>query len=208
MKKKISVSFLSSKNIIDDLIDLDSTDADFIHVDEMDGKFVKSKNTPFRVLDRLSYILKKRLDVHLMVKKPLKLIEKYINLNTEYITLHVELEEELFKYFDIIKSYGIKCGVAINPDTNIEKLKPYLDYVDLILIMSVNPGYGGQAFIEETTNRIKEVKKLIGKRKILVSVDGGINEKTKDKVNDSNILVSGSFVINNSNYQEQIDKLR
>ena len=208
MKKKISVSFLSSKNIIDDLIDLDSTDADFIHVDEMDGKFVKSKNTPFRVSDRLSYILKKRLDVHLMVKKPLKLIEKYINLNTEYITLHVELEEELFKYFDIIKSYGIKCGVAINPDTNIEKLKPYLDYVDLILIMSVNPGYGGQAFIEETTNRIKEVKKLIGKRKILVSVDGGINEKTKDKVSDSNILVSGSFVINNSNYQEQIDKLR
>ena len=74
--------------------------------------------------------------------------------------------------------------------------------------MSVNPGYGGQAFIEETTNRIKEVKKLIGKRKILVSVDGGINEKTKDKVSDSNILVSGSFVINNSNYQEQIDKLR
>ena len=208
MKKKVSVSFLSSKNIIDDLIELESTDLDYIHVDEMDGKFVKNKNNPFKILDRMSYILTKRLDVHLMVKNPVKSIEKYATLNTEYITLHVELGDKLLDYFSLIKSYGIKCGLAINPDTDIESIKDYLDYIDLILVMSVVPGYGGQSFIEETTNRIKKIKDIIKKRKILISVDGGINDVTKTNVNDADILVSGSFVIGSDNYQNQINKLR
>ena len=135
MKRKVSVSFLSSKNVIDDLLDLEATDTDFIHVDEMDGKFVKNKNTQFKILDRMSYVLQKRLDVHLMVKNPSKLIEKYITLNTEYITLHVELGNKILDYYNQIKSYGIKCGLAINPDTDIESIKDYLDYIDLILVI-------------------------------------------------------------------------
>ena len=208
MKKKVSVSFLSSKNVIDDLIDLEATDTDFIHVDEMDGKFVKNKNTQFKILDRMSYVLQKRLDVHLMVKNPSKLIEKYITLNTEYITLHVELGNKILDYYNQIKSYGIKCGLAINPDTDIESIKDYLDYIDLILVMSVTPGAGGQSFKEETTEKILKIKDMIKKKKILISVDGGINSDTVKKVSGADIVVSGSFVINSEDFQTQIDKLR
>ena len=208
MKRKVSVSFLSSKNVIDDLIDLEATDTDFIHVDEMDGKFVKNKNTQFKILDRMSYVLQKRLDVHLMVKNPSKLIEKYITLNTEYITLHVELGDKILDYYNQIKSYGIKCGLAINPDTDIESIKDYLDYIDLILVMSVTPGAGGQSFMEETTNRILKIKDMIKKKKILISVDWGINSDTVNKLSGADIVVSGSFVIKSEDFQTQIDKLR
>ena len=208
MKNKVSVSFLSSKNVIDDLIDLEATDTDFIHVDEMDGKFVKNKNTQFKILDRMSYVLQKRLDVHLMVKNPTKLIEKYITLNTEYITLHVELGDKILDYYNQIKSYGIKCGLAINPDTDVECIKDYLEYIDLILVMSVIPGAGGQSFIEDTTNRILKIKDMIKNKKILISVDGGINSDTVKKVNGADIVVSGSFVINGEDFQTQINKLR
>lgn len=208
MKKKVSVSFLSSKKQIDDLIDLEATDTDFIHVDEMDGKFVKNKNTQFKVLDRMTYVLKKRLDVHLMVKNPTKLIEKYATLNTEYITLHVELGSKILDYYERIKSYGIKCGIAINPDTDIDSLKDYLDYIDLILVMSVTPGAGGQTFIESTTERISKIKEMIKKRKILISVDGGINADTIKKVSGADIVVSGSYVVGSNDFQNQINKLR
>lgn len=209
MKKKISVSFLSSKDIIDDLIELESTNVDYIHVDVMDGKFVKNKNLPFKVLNRLSYVLKKRLDVHLMVKKPLKFIEKYATLNTEYITVHVELDDKIKdEAIEVIKSYGIKCGLAINPNTDINLLENYLDKIDMILVMSVEPGKGGQSFIEETTKKISDIKSMIKKRKILINVDGGINDKTISKVADTDIVVSGSYVINSDDFQTRINELR
>lgn len=206
--KKVSVSFLSSKNVVNDLIDLEATDVDFIHVDVMDGKFVKNKNLPFKTLDRMSYVLKKRLDVHLMVKKPIKFIEKYATLNTEYITIHVELGDSINECLDLIKSYGIKCGLAINPDTDVETLRDYLDKIDMILVMSVVPGQGGQSFIEETTMRIDKIKDMIKKRKIVINVDGGINENTIFKVSKADIVVSGSYIISKENFQDGIDKLR
>ena len=127
MKRKVSVSFLSSKNKEEDLIKLGATDTDYIHVDVMDGKFVKNKNLPFKLLDRLSYTLLKRLDVHLMVNKPNKFIEEYATLNSEYITIHVELPKEVIdSSIELIKSYGIKCGLAIKPNTDINLLKDYL----------------------------------------------------------------------------------
>ena len=173
----------------------------------MDGKFVKNKNQPFRVLDRMSYVMKKRLDVHLMVNDPTKYIEKYATLNTEYITIHVELGD-IDSYLDLIKTYGIKCGIAINPDTNLNLLEKYLDKIDLILVMSVFPGLGGQTFIEESTNRIDSIKNMIGKRKILINVDGGINNKTISKVNNSDIVVSGSYIINSDDFEKKIESLR
>lgn len=209
MKKKISVSFLSSKDIIDDLVELESTNVDYIHVDVMDGKFVKNKNLPFKSLDRLSYVLKKRLDVHLMVKKPIKFIEKYATLNTEYITIHAELDDKIKdEAIDVITSYGIKCGLAINPNTDIKILENYLDKIDMILVMSVEPGKGGQSFIEESTQRISDIKTMIKKRKILINVDGGINDKTISKVVDADIVVSGSYVINSDDFQGRINELR
>ena len=123
--KKISVSFLSSKNEQKDLLKLSASSTDFIHVDVMDGKFVKKKNNPFKLLSKMSKVLRKRLDVHLMEKNPLKNINYYASLNTEYITIHSELPK-VDKYIDLIKEYGIKCGRAINPDTDITTLLPYL----------------------------------------------------------------------------------
>lgn len=208
MKKKVSVSFLSSKDVIGDLIELDTTSADYVHVDVMDGKFVKNKYLPFKVLDKMAYVMKKRLDVHLMVKDPSKYIIKYATLNSEYITIHVELGKKLDEYFDLIDSYGIKCGLAINPGTDITELTPYLDRIDLILVMSVEPGRGGQKFIDATTKRIDDIKKMIGKRKILINVDGGINKDTIGKVSNSDIVVSGSYVVGSDNFEEAITSLK
>lgn len=206
--KKVSVSFFSSREVMDDILELETTTADYIHVDVADGRFVRKRFLPHRLLRKMTLVMKKRLDVHLMVKKPKKYIEKYASLNTEYISVHIELEEDIKKYLDLIKSYGIKSGIAISPDTDINKLEPYLDDIKMILVMSVIPGKGGQSFIEDTPDRIAKIKQLIGERKILINVDGGINEETVSKVKDADIVVSGSYVINSDDYEERIKKLR
>lgn len=208
--KKISASFLSSKNIEQDLMKLNDTDVDYIHVDVMDGKFVDNKTMPFRHMKNIYKFTSKRLDVHLMVEKPMKLIKKYAILNTEYITIHCELSDNIPKLLDTIDSFNIKKGLAINPDTSIEKIIPYLEQIDLILVMSVFPGAGGQSFIESTSSKIDEIKRIIKDRKldILISVDGGISDKTKDKVNNADILVSGSYIINGDDFNKRIRILR
>ncbi|MBR2679069.1 MAG: ribulose-phosphate 3-epimerase [Bacilli bacterium] len=207
---KVSASFLSSKNIPEDLAKLNNTDVDYIHVDIMDGKFVPNKTMPFREMRHIYEYTSKRLDVHLMVKEPSKYIPLYAELNTEYITFHVEVEEDILKDLELIKSYSIKCGLAISPDTKVNALIPYLPYLDYILVMSVYPGKGGQEFIENTESKLEEVKALLDSYKIkaVVSVDGGIDNKTKDKCNKADILVSGSYIINSENFQEKISSLR
>lgn len=204
---KVSVSFLTSEDIKNDLLKLNKTSTDYIHVDVMDGKFVQKVNDPYNNLSEFSS--KKKLDVHLMVEDPLSYIEKYARLNTEYITIHHEIDKDVMSLLDKIKSFGIKCGISINPDTDINVLKQYLDKVDLILIMSVVPGKGGQKFIEATTNKIVEVRKMIeeANRDIVICVDGGINDETISKVQTSDIVVSGSYVLNSDNYQKAIDRL-
>ena len=207
--KKISVSFLSSNNKEKDILKLDISSADYIHVDVMDGRFVKNKNNPFKLLSKLSKIMTKRLDVHLMDKNPLKNINYYASLNTEYITVHAELEK-VDKYLDLIKEYGIKCGLAINPETDISILLPYLSKIDLILIMSVNPGMGGQEFIDDSIKKILKIKKILvsKKLKIKISIDGGINDEIAKRLDFVDIIVSGSYVINGDNYNEKIETLR
>ena len=206
---KISVSYLSSNNIIEDLRKLNVTNADYIHVDVMDGKFVKNKTLPFSQLKDIHKYTNKRLDVHLMVKKPIKYIHDYATLNTEFITIHVETKN-IDKSLDLIEEYGIKKGLSIKSDTPLEVLIPYLDRIDLILIMSVEPGRGGQTFIEETKDRIKELRKLLDehKSKALISVDGGINDSVAKSLKDADILVSGSYVTSSDDFQYQIYKLR
>lgn len=207
--KKISVSFLSSKNVEKDLLKLSRSTADLIHVDVMDGKFVKKKNNPYKKLSKMENMISKRLDVHLMDKNPLKNINYYAALNTEYITVHVELDK-VEKYLDLIKDYGIKCGLAINPETDISVLEPYLSKIDLVLVMSVNPGLGGQQFIENTTKKILKLKNIIvsKKLKIKISVDGGINDEVVQKLDFVDIIVSGSYITSSDNFDEQIEKLK
>lgn len=206
----ISTSFLSSKNLIHDLVKLDKTDTDYIHVDIMDGKFVKKKTMPFKEMRNIYKYTNKRLDVHLMVKNPKKYIEDYASLNTEYISFHIESDENIEKNLQLIKEYGIKSGLAISPDTEIKELVPYLPLLDLVLIMSVEPGAGGQDFIVKTKDKIKELKILLSEYNsdVKISVDGGINDRTKKYCTDCDILVSGSYIINGDDLQEKIDSLR
>lgn len=207
--KKISVSFLSSVNESKDILKLNNTSADFIHVDVMDGRFVKKKHKPYKMLYKMGSEVTKRLDVHLMEKKPLKHINYFAALNTEYITVHVELDK-VDKYLDLISQYGIKAGLAINPDTDESMLLPYINKVDLILVMSVYPGKGGQEFIEETTKRILRIKKILLKKKskAKISVDGGVNAETAKKLDFADILVSGIYVTNSDDFESAIQTLR
>jgi len=206
---KISVSYLSSKNLVEDLRKLNVTNADYIHVDVMDGWFVRNKSLPFKKLKDIHKYTNKRLDVHLMVKKPYKYIDDYATLNTEFITIHVE-SKKVDKTLEMIESYGIKKGLSIKPNTPLEELVPYLNDIDLILVMGVEPGRGGQEFIEATVDRVKALKNLLKEKKsnALISVDGGINDIVAEKLKDVDILVSGSYVISSDDYQYQIYKLR
>lgn len=207
--KKISVSFLSSKDEQKDILKLNRTSADYIHVDVMDGRFVKKKHKPYKMLYKMSNSLFKRLDVHLMEKNPLKHINYFASLNTEYITIHVELDK-VDKYLDLIKQYGIKCGLAINPDTDVSVLLPYLSKVDMILIMSVYPGKGGQEFIDDTIKKILKVKKMIVSKKVKVkiSVDGGVNAEIAKRLDFVDIIVSGSYVTNSEDFDLAIETIR
>lgn len=206
----VSTSFLSSNNIPRDLKKLNETDTDYIHVDVMDGKFVPNKTMPFSEMKNIYKYTSKRLDVHLMVNDPMKYINDYATLNTEYITIHEEIDVDIIEMLKLIKSYGIKCGLAIKPDTLVSDLVPYLPLLDLVLVMSVEPGAGGQKFIMESEEKIKEVKTLIDTYNLStkISVDGGINSETKNYCSLCDILVSGSYIVNSLDFSKQIDSLR
>ena len=208
---KVSVSFLSSNNPPRDLKLLNETDCDYIHVDVMDGKFVKNKTMPFSEMKKISKYTDKRLDVHLMCANPLKYINDYASLNTEYITIHVEINEDINKLIKLIKSYSIKAGLSIKPNTNVRDIIPYLPYIDSILVMSVEPGEGGQEFIVSTEEKIKEIRELFSEYNIndvIINVDGGVNNDTVKYCALCDIVTSGSYVISDNNFQEKIDTLR
>ena len=192
---KIGVSILNSKDLKRDLELLNNTNCDYFHIDVMDNKFVTNKNDPYDILKYYENLYNKRLDVHLMCEKPLSYIDKYINLNTEFITFHVEIKEDIEKIIKHIKEYGIKVGLAIKPSTDIRFIEPFIDDIDLVLLMSVEPGYGGQKFLMSSETRIKELKDLIKDKNILISVDGGIDNITKKYVKEADILVSGSYIL-------------
>jgi len=207
---KVSASFLSSKDVPKDLVKLNDTDVDYIHVDFMDGKFVSNKTMPFHEMKHVSDFTSKRLDVHLMVSEPSKYIPLFAELNTEYMTFHVEVEENILEDLQMIKSYSIKCGLAIKPNTKVSSLVPYLPYLDYILIMSVEPGMGGQAFIPQTEEKIKEVRALLDSYHVnaIINVDGGVTNETVLMCQDADMVVAGSYIMNGDNFQEKISSLR
>lgn len=205
---KVSVSVLSEYDrLIAAVKKVNESTADFIHVDVMDGKFVDNEKFSVEVVKDIISISKKPLDVHLMVKD-LETIKKYALLKPEYLTFHVEVLNDR-EIIDYVKKLGIKVGLAINPETSINELYPYIDNVDLILFMSVKPGYGGQPFKEEVIDKIKSFKK-IAPSNLVISVDGGINDKTISlcKYAGCDMVVAGSFITNSDNYDEKIRELR
>ena len=159
---KVSVSILSSSIKATDIVKkLDNTNCDFIHLDIMDGKFVDNKTWTYSEIKKIVSYSNKKLDVHLMVVKPEKYIEDYALLNTDRITFHIEAVNNVDDMIELITNYGLKVGIAINPDTDVKEVFPYLSKVDQILVMGVYPGKSGQVFIDETANRIKEIKEEI-----------------------------------------------
>jgi len=188
-----------------------NTDINYIHLDVMDGKFVNNKAFPMSEIKKLNDISLKPLDVHLMVKNPEKYINELAMLNVLTITFHYEAVKDIDKVIELIKSYGIKVGIAINPKTDINVLNSYLNKIDQVIIMSVEPGMSGQAFIESTFEKVKKLKEIIinNSYKVLIEVDGGVNDTNALtlKENGADILVSASFIQNNINNIKYLKEL-
>ena len=205
---QIATSILNSNNRVESVSKLNRTNTSYIHIDVMDGKFVPDTQfNKFNEINAINMVSKYPLDIHLMVENPIEYIYQLNNMNIEFITFHIEVEKDINKLIVAIKEKGYKVGIAIKPNTKISKLEPYLDKIDMILVMSVEPGKGGQPFIPTTTTRIEEARKLIKDKNILIEVDGGINDETITKIQDANIAVVGSYIINSNNYQKQIEKI-
>ncbi len=207
---KISVSFLKSKYDLNTTIDkLNKSNCDYLHFDFMDNSMVKNKSISIKELKKCT--LEKPLDVHLMVSKPSKYIKKIKDLNIEYITYHYN-EDKNNKTYDLIKYLGYKIGIAIKPDEDIENYKDILDKFDLILVLGVNPGYGGQEFIENTLEKLKYLSEYREKNKLnyKISIDGGINAQTINLMKgiDIDIVISGSYICMSDDYDKSINILR
>ena len=207
---KISTSILSSNNRIESVKKLNRTNTSYIHIDVMDGKFVEDTQfSKVNEINAINIMSNNKLDVHLMVENPKYYLRKLKDMNIEFVTVHLEIEKELNSIIKTIKGKGYKAGLAVKPETDIKELEPYLPNIDLVLIMSVEPGKGGQKFISSTTKKIKELRKIINDNNydILIEVDGGINEESIEKIEDADIAVAGSYIINSNNYYKAIEKL-
>ncbi len=204
--KEVSGSFLSNNDKLYEINRLNNSNVDYIHFDVMDGKFVSNKNITVSELPKLIDNVKKKIDIHFMVSNPDKYIEKICYYNIEYITIHYEIRN-LEDYIDKIKNYGFKVGIAIKPETDIEKIYYLLDKINLVLIMSVEPGKSGQKFID-VSDKINKLKQEIINRKlnVKISVDGGINEEVLTYVKEADILVSSSFIL--SDLDKNVDILK
>ena len=203
---EVSTSFLSNKDYKKTILELNETNTDYIHFDVMDGKFVDNKNLSVKELTMYLDLSTKKNDIHFMVNDPLKYIEKIYLYNIDYVTVHYEIKN-LDKVIDKIKEYGLKVGISLKPSTDVKEVYKYLDRINMVLIMSVEPGKSGQTFIEDSIDRVNELKEEIIKRKVStkIEIDGGINDCVIDKLSNVDIVVSASYILNDYN---NIDKIK
>lgn len=206
---EISTSILNADDRIEAIVKLNRTNHSYVHVDVMDGNFVSDTQFNVNEIRAVNVVSNYPLDVHLMVDDPMKYINKLNDLNIKYITFHVEIKKNVSKIISKIKELGYGVGLSIKPDTDIEELVPYINDIDMILVMSVEPGKGGQKFIDKTIDRIKKIKKIIAKNKynIKIEVDGGIDDKSITMLDGVDIAVVGSYIIKSDNYSSRINKL-
>jgi len=211
---KVAPSVLSADfgNLFEDVKKVEEAGADLLHLDVMDGHFVPNLTFGPVVLKPLMGKIKVPLDVHLMVNKPENFIKLFVPLKPLYVTVHFEASENLNDLIRIIKDLGIKAGVSINPATPVERVLDYLEKIDLILVMSVNPGFAGQKFMPEVLPKIKRLRQVIDEKKLKVDIeiDGGINADNARLVKQAgvDIIVAGSAVFGAPSYKTVITALK
>ena len=212
---KIAPSILASNfsKLNDEVLSIEKAGADFIHLDIMDGHFVPNLSFGPPIIKSLRNLTKLPFDVHLMVSNPDTLLDEYVNAGANIITVHVEACNHLARTLNYIKSKGCKAGVAINPHSDIQFIENVIEDLDLILVMTVNPGFGGQKFIKSMVKKISSVKEIISTRDIFLEVDGGITKGNSKEVIEAgaNVLVAGTSVFNTNQkttYKMNIDSLR
>ena len=205
---ELSISILNAVDRSNIIKILNDTNVSYIHMDVMDGKFVPEVSLSCTEFRSLSGLTNKKLDVHLMMEDPMEYIKEISDIDNVWnITIHLEIDKDIMKILSYIGSLGIKRGISIKPNTDIDKLIPYLDDIDLILVMTVEPGLGGQKFIEDSIKRISDIKNLIKDRDIVLEVDGGINSDTIDKVREASIAVVGSYITRSNDPIASINSL-
>lgn len=211
-RKLVAPSILSADfaNLEKEILSVAKAGADWIHVDVMDGHFVNNITIGVPVVKSLKKISPLPLDVHLMIEKPEKYISQFIKAGADYLTIHVESTSDPESVLNQIRQQGAKPGITLRPGTKVEKILPYLPLVDLVLVMTVEPGFGGQEFMQDQIAKIKalrlEIEKI--KKPILLEVDGGVNENTVSFCSEADVLVAGSYIFSNSDYKKQIEALK
>jgi len=191
---------------------INRSNADWFHLDVMDGLFVPNISFGMPIVSLIRKMTKKPLDVHLMITKPERYIDKFIDIGSDILTVHIEATSEMENILDRIKDSSIKSGIAINPDTPINKLMQYIDKVDLICLMGVHPGFGGQKFIHKTFERLVDLKNLIETKNssALIEIDGGVDSTNNKKLKSlgADVLVAGNYIFKSADIDNAVDSLR
>ena len=214
MKTIIAPSILAADfaNLEKELAMVNESQADWVHVDIMDGVFVPNISMGIPVVEAIKRHSKKPLDVHLMIVQPEQHVEAFRKAGAEVITVHAEACHHLHRNIQQIKALGAKAGVALNPHTSVSNLENVLADIDLICVMSVNPGYGGQKFIEATYKKVGQLKKMIQESgsQALIEIDGGVNQVNARQLIEAgaDVLVAGNFVFSSKNPKEVIQRLK